>query len=269
MPFTFSLIPPAATPEKIVPATGDFPYLTQLPGSRFHDGSDDPTPFSVTLKGAGQPEIVAPASVIKVYVSPQGLSNSLFHVAYRDAMVKAGWTMVTEFVAADVGITAHYTKNGRNLWASLHESAGGYDFRVADAGAATKDLGTDLAKDCHVALYGVLFDFNKSTLQPVSEPVLQQINSLLTKDPALKLEIQGHTDNVGNDAYNQTLSEARARAVVAWLTQHGVAAARLTAKGYGKTKPIADNGTEPDGQRIGGWRLPIRAARRKGSERRS
>jgi outer membrane protein OmpA-like peptidoglycan-associated protein len=147
-------------------------------------------------------------------------------------------------MGADVGITAHYTKNGRNLWAALHESAGSYDIRVADAGAATKDLAADLEKSCHVALYGVLFDFNKSTLQPVSEPVLQQIDSLLTKDATLKLEIQGHTDNVGNDAYNQTLSEARARSVVAWLTQHGVAAARLTAKGYGKTIPIADNGTD-------------------------
>lgn len=244
MPFTLTLTPPAATPEKIVPATGDFPYLTQLPGSRFHDGSEDLTPFSVTLKGASQPEIVAPASVLKRYVSPDGLSNSLFHVAYRDAMVKAGWTIITDFVGSDVAITAHYTQNGRNLWASLHESAGGYDIRVADAGAATKDLSSDLEKNCHVALYGVLFDFNKSTLQPASEPVLQQINSLLTKDPALKLEIQGHTDNVGNDAYNQTLSEARGRAVVAWLTQHGVAAARLTAKGYGKSMPIADNGTE-------------------------
>jgi outer membrane protein OmpA-like peptidoglycan-associated protein len=244
MPFAFTLAPPAATPETIVAATGDFPYLVQLPGSRLHDGVDDPTPFSVVLKGASQPEIVAQTSVIKRYISPDGLSNSLFDVAYRDAMVKVGWTIITEFMGADVGITAHYTKDGRNLWAALHESAGSYDIRVADAGAATKDLNTDLEKNCHVALYGVFFDFNKSTLQPASDPVLQQIDSLLVKNATLKLEIQGHTDNVGNDAYNQTLSEARALSVVAWLTQHGIAATRLTAKGYGKTKPIADNGTD-------------------------
>lgn len=244
IPFTFTLASPAATPEKIVAATGDFPYLVPLPGSRFHDGSDDPTPFSVVLKGASQPEIVAQSSVYKRYVSPDGLSNSLFNVSYRDALTKAGWIIISDFVAADVGITAHYTKDGRNLWADLHESAGSYDIRVADAGAAAKDLNSDLEKNCHVALYGVLFDFNKSTLQPASDPVLQQIDSLLVKNATLKLEIQGHTDNVGNDAYNQTLSEARARAVVAWLTQHGIAATRLTAKGYGKTKPIADNGTD-------------------------
>jgi OOP family OmpA-OmpF porin len=59
----------------------------------------------------------------------------------------------------------------------------------------------------------------------------------------VKLEVQGHTDNAGNDPYNQTLSES-AKAVVTWLTQHGVAADRLTARGYGKTKPVADNGSD-------------------------
>jgi outer membrane protein OmpA-like peptidoglycan-associated protein len=49
---------------------------------------------------------------------------------------------------------------------------------------------------------------------------------------------------VGGDAYNQTLSEARAKAIVTWLTQHGIAGARLTAKGFGKTRPIADNATD-------------------------
>ena len=245
MPFTFTLTPPSSTPEKITAASGDFPYLTPLPGSKFHSGENDTSPFSVTLKGASQPEIVAPASVIKRYNQPlDGLSNSLFHVAYRDALVKAGWTIVTEFMGSDVAVTAHYAQQGRNLWASLHKNSDGYDIRIADAGASTKDLNTDLEKNCHVALYGVLFDFNKSTLQPASDPVLQQIDSLLVKNAALKLEIQGHTDNVGNDAYNQTLSEARARSVVAWLTQHGIAATRLTAKGYGKTKPIADNSTD-------------------------
>jgi outer membrane protein OmpA-like peptidoglycan-associated protein len=119
---------------------------------------------------------------------------------------------------------------------------GMYTINVADAGAV--DLGATLAKSCHVAIYGVLFDFNKSTLQPVSDAALQPAANLMASDKALKLEVQGHTDNVGNDAYNQTLSEARAKAVVTWLTQHAVAADRLTAKGYGKTQPVADNGSD-------------------------
>jgi outer membrane protein OmpA-like peptidoglycan-associated protein len=67
---------------------------------------------------------------------------------------------------------------------------------------------------------------------------------LMAANSSTNLEIQGHTDDVGGDAYNQTLSEARARSVMIWLTQHGVAPAHMTAKGYGKTMPIADNKTD-------------------------
>jgi outer membrane protein OmpA-like peptidoglycan-associated protein len=244
MPFTFTLKPPAATAETVNPTAGDFPWLGPLPGSKFRGSAVDPAPFYVAIKGASEPELVAQGSISKAYYPPtDGLSNSLFRVAYHDALTKAGWTMVDERMGSDVVISAHFTQNGRNLWASLHKNDT-YDIRVADAGAATKDLGADLKKNCHVALYGVLFDFNKSTLQAASDPVLQQILALLSKDAALKLEIQGHTDNVGNDGYNQTLSEARAHAVVTWLTQHGIAAARLTSKGYGKTRPVADNSTD-------------------------
>ena len=111
--------------------------------------------------------------------------------------------------------------------------------QVADLSA--DDLARQFAKNCHVALYGVLFDFNKATLKPDSDPVLQHVVDFLSKDAALNVEVQGHTDNVGGDAYNQKLSEARAKSVVAWLTAHGIAASRLSFKGYGKTVPVASN----------------------------
>jgi outer membrane protein OmpA-like peptidoglycan-associated protein len=242
IPFTFTLKPPSATPEPVNPNAGDFPWLGPLPGWQFRSSNADTDPFRVNIAGAAELELVAPSSIIKTYRQPSGfMSNSLFHIAYHDALIKAGWTILYDH--QDVSFTAHYTKNGRNLWATLYKSEFP-EIRVADAGAVNKDLGADLKKNCHVAMYGVLFDFNKSTLQPASDPVLQQILALLAKDATLKLEIQGHTDNVGGDAYNQTLSEARAKAIVTWLTQHGVAAARLSAKGYGKTRPVADNATD-------------------------
>ena len=244
MPFKFTLTAPSATPEPVDPAAGDFPWLGPLPGSRFRSSAPDPSPFSVSIKGASEPELVASGSIFKAYYAPPGgLSNSLFRIAYHDALTAAGWTIVHESMGADVAISAHFTKNGRNLWASLHKSDA-FDIRVADAGVVNKDMGSDLKTNCHVAVYGVLFDFNKSTLQPASDPVLQQILDLLKKSPTLKIEVQGHTDNVGGDAYNQTLSEARAKAIGTWLTEHGIAGDRLTAKGFGKTTPIADNATE-------------------------
>jgi len=244
MPFKFTLTVPSSTPEPVNPSSGDFPWLAPLPGSKFRSSAPESAPFYVSVKGANEPELVASGSIIKAYYAPpDGLSNSLFRIAYHDALTAAGWTIVSESMGADVAISAHFTKNGRNLWASLHKNDT-FDIRVADAGAVNKDMGNDLKTNCHVAIYGVLFDFNKSTLQPASDPVLQQILDLMKKNPAQKIEVQGHTDNVGGDAYNQTLSEARAKAILTWLTQHGISSDRLTAKGFGKSRPIADNATD-------------------------
>jgi outer membrane protein OmpA-like peptidoglycan-associated protein len=238
LPFTFTLAPPAATPEKIATDTGDFPYLAPLPESKFHRGGADNTPFRVTPPGAQEAEVVANGTLYRYYDFPE-ISNVLLTTAYRQALTKGGWAIVQE---GNSVIWAHYAQRGRNIWAMVSPSPGGYLINVADAGWV--DLGANLTKACHVALYGVLFDFNKSTLQPASDATLQPVANLMAADKTLKLEVQGHTDNVGSDAYNQTLSEARAKAVVTWLTQHGVAANRLTAKGYGKTKPVADNGSD-------------------------
>lgn len=241
-PFTLTLKPPAATPEKMAsPDKGDFPYLTPMAGSTFRGGGRDLGPYWVTPKGAKQPEMVAQSSLHRSYALT-GLSYALFLTEYREALTKAGWEIVDEFKGGDAEMHAHFTKDGRNVWAYLQMNVDGYNIAVADAGAT--DLAASLKKTCHVALYGVLFDFNKSTLQPASDAVLQQVADLLAKDKTLKVEVQGHTDNVGGDAYNQTLSEARARAVAEWLTGHGVAAARLSARGYGKTKPVADNNSD-------------------------
>jgi OmpA-OmpF porin, OOP family len=239
LPFTLTLTPPAATPEKIAADKGDFPYLPPLPGSKSHGGGADSTPFRVQPAGAPEMELVANGTLYRNYDFPE-ISNALLTTAYRDALTKGNWVIVQEGSAV---IRAHYAQRGRNIWAMVSPIGPGmYSLNVADVGVV--DLGATLAKACHVALYGVLFDFNKSTLQPSSDAALQPAADIMAADKTLKLEVQGHTDNVGNDAYNQTLSEARAKAVATWLTQHGVAADRLTAKGYGKTKPVADNGSD-------------------------
>ena len=239
LPFTLTLAAPAATPEKIATDKGDFPYLAPLPGSKFHRGGADNTPFRVTPPGAEQAEVVANATLFRDYDFP-AISNVLLTTAYRDALTRGGWVIVEEKTSV---IRAHYAQRGRNIWAMVSPNGPGmYSINVADAGSM--DLGASLARTCHVVLYGVLFDFNKSTLQPASDAALQPAAAMMAADKTLKLEVQGHTDNVGNDAYNQTLSEARAKAVVTWLTQHGVAADRLTAAGYGRTKPVADNGSD-------------------------
>jgi OmpA-OmpF porin, OOP family len=73
---------------------------------------------------------------------------------------------------------------------------------------------------------------------------MAQVLAMLQADRALQLTIEGHTDSIGRQAYNQTLSADRAEAVKAWLAAHGVEAARLTSVGFGDTRPLADNAAE-------------------------
>ena len=93
-------------------------------------------------------------------------------------------------------------------------------------------------------LIGINFDFNKATIKPESIPILYNTAEILLKNPDVKVEIQGHTDNIGSDRYNQKLSLQRAETVKNFLIAKGVAADRLTTVGYGKTKMIMDNKTE-------------------------
>ncbi|MCB2409531.1 OmpA family protein [Hymenobacter lucidus] len=88
------------------------------------------------------------------------------------------------------------------------------------------------------------FDTDKATIKPESEATVAEVVKLLQQNPALRLSVEGHTDNTGAAAHNRQLSEARAQAVVADLTRQAVAASRLRAAGFGPDKPIADNATE-------------------------
>jgi OOP family OmpA-OmpF porin len=95
---------------------------------------------------------------------------------------------------------------------------------------------------------GILFDTGKSEIKPESTPTLKEIAATLKQHPDLKIEVQGHTDNVGKADVNLKLSQARADAVKQTLsTEYGVPAAQMTAKGYGDTKPAGDNKT-PEGR---------------------
>lgn len=94
-----------------------------------------------------------------------------------------------------------------------------------------------------VVLKNIFFDFDKSDLQPASFVELDVLVDYLTHNK-VNIEIGGHTDNQGTDEYNDRLSDERAKAVYEYLLSHGIAADRLSYRGYGKRQPIADNNTE-------------------------
>ncbi|WPP51570.1 OmpA family protein [Catalinimonas niigatensis] len=97
-------------------------------------------------------------------------------------------------------------------------------------------------------LKNIFFDTNKSNIRKESLVELNQIYALLKAQPNIVIQINGHTDNVGDDAYNQDLSERRARAVADYLLNFGLSSDRITAKGFGESKPIASNDYEEGGR---------------------
>ncbi len=110
---------------------------------------------------------------------------------------------------------------------------------------SSDEMAKALAATGNIALYGIQFDTNKSSLKPASVDTIAQIAKLLQSQPALKLDVVGHTDNVGDAAANLKLSQRRAdAAVVSLLEDHGIDEARLSARGEGMGKPLADNATE-------------------------
>lgn len=116
-----------------------------------------------------------------------------------------------------------------------------------------------------VTLGDVLFAFNKAELSAQAAPRLDKLANFLKQFPDRKLLIEGYTDSVGGDSYNQELSDRRAQAVRDALVQRGVDTSRITARGYGKAHPVADNAS-PEGRAMN-RRVEIVIADEKGNLR--
>ena len=174
---------------------------------------------------------------------------------YTDLMVKRGGRRLFEQLDAGGGTTvAQLPVGGKNIWLEIYVSNSGerYELYVIEEAAMEQKVeftAAELAKMLNetgsVALHNILFDTGKATLRPESTSTLAAIGDLLKTDPALRLEIQGHTDNVGAAAANLKLSQERAASVKTHLVQtYGVDAGRLTTTGFGDTRPVGDNHTE-------------------------
>jgi outer membrane protein OmpA-like peptidoglycan-associated protein len=141
-------------------------------------------------------------------------------------------------------------KGGKEFWITLqvYDDGWQHDLNIVEIAAMEQEVTANqmldaLNKDGFMALY-INFDTGKADIKPESMPIIDQIAALMNGNAGLKLGIEGHTDNVGTPAANKTLSEARAKAVMAAVVKAGVDAARLSAVGWGQEKPVADNRSE-------------------------
>ncbi len=148
------------------------------------------------------------------------------------------------------GVTMRFTKANKEVWAYVQAGGDGerYELVVSEREAMKQEIVANelvdkIDKDGFVALY-INFDTGKATIKQDSNEILDKAAEALKSASALKIEVGGHTDNVGTPAANLKLSEDRAKAVAAALVARGVEASRLTAKGYGQSNPVADNRAE-------------------------
>jgi OmpA-OmpF porin, OOP family len=249
-PITFPA--PVAQPEKISD-TQDYPFLPPLSGARLIQTSRVASPLELKSATADDEAVLAGMGHIKKsYERTSAISSMRFVSSYRDALFAAGWKLidvtklVEPTVQETVAVSAHYIENGRNIYARVsQEPDGPYEINVADVGA--EDWAGALTRECRVRIYSIHFDLDRPTIRTFeSQPTLDKLAALLNTKSTPALEIQGHMDNIGQagTAARQTLSDARARAVREWLTTHGVPPTKVTAKGYGKTRPLAENDSD-------------------------
>jgi outer membrane protein OmpA-like peptidoglycan-associated protein len=137
---------------------------------------------------------------------------------------------------------------GAGIGAIAGAGVGAYmDAQERKLRAQTAGTGIDVVRQGDELLLrmpsGITFATNQSAIQPQFQTTLDQVASTLAEYPKTMIDVLGHTDSDGTEAYNQTLSERRAQSVSAYLASHGVASVRMATIGYGETRPIASNET--------------------------
>lgn len=262
-----SLIALAAAPALAADAPGckDYPLFNRMPSYQItacEDVTFDAVQFPSGADGS-QSVTVEGRKIVMEYMLQEGAkpaSALQVHRNFEAAVLAAKGTVLGTYDTSKghhsplfdqwdrVGVY-QLRQGAREIWVQVMAADyPGYKLRIVERQAMKQDIAANelldrINKDGFVALY-INFDTGKSVIKPDSLTQLDQVAAMLKSTPALKLEIGGHTDNVGGEAANQKLSEARARSVMATLVERGTDAQRLTAKGYGQSAPVADNRTE-------------------------
>lgn len=239
----------------------DTPYFTGMPNYRITDASDQEFSDYRFFTGKNCTTIEG-RRYFRAYSLKEGArqaSDLQISRNYSNSVKSMGGTVVFEEqcsgadCAENCGgrmMVGKVTKGGNEVWIEVAPFNDGNDYYLTlvvkeamKQDVTASDMFDALNREGHIALY-INFDTGKSTIKPESKPIINQIVEMMKANPALKIGVEGHTDNVGNPKSNKTLSDERAKSVVAATVAQGIEPNRLSAAGHGQDKPIADNKTE-------------------------
>ena len=262
--FAVGMIVAAGAAPAIAQQVTEHPLIRPFPGSQLHERSSvqqnfDAQDFQVKnpLTGRAEPRTIAGEYRRLIYHlhREDGTRNtSVSRVEYFENFKAAALGKGGEIQWEDArGLVFTIPRqDGGVTWCRVEVSvgAGTTTLVIVDEKPleTTLDFGpaqmmAALDADGKIALYGILFDHDRATLQRSSNKQLQEVLTLLLDNPDLGLEIQGHTDSDGSATYNLQLSERRAQSVLEYLLLFGVDPTRLRARGCGETLPVAPNDT--------------------------
>jgi OmpA-OmpF porin, OOP family len=228
----------------------DSPIITRMPGSTIHSCENKEfeqvkVPAAKDADGNVTEKTLEGEFHSWDYGTREGVSEIQVFRNFETTLKQAGMKIVYEespgTIVANKGDTWYWLQNSGSYYYQTLLTVKSMQQEVA---ADASSIADELNKSGHMALYGIRFETGKATILPDSESVLGEVGKMLQQNPDIKVSVEGHTDNVGSPTSNQTLSEKRAQAVVAWLTSHGIAASRLSAKGWGSSKPVENSNTE-------------------------
>lgn len=186
-------------------------------------------------------------------------NESTFNGGLENRLVKLQWQQKGEKANNDGVLTA--SADGNRIVIAKFQNGGllkvvEFQKRNANIGncaeiagytkenATRSEIKDNLEKEGRARVYGINFDFNSEIIKEESKPTLNQVAAILKEKPDWRMTIEGHTDNVGGESFNQALSERRAKSVRDFLVKAGIEDARLESVGLGLSKPVAPNETE-------------------------
>lgn len=236
------------------PGCKDNPLFNRMPNTIIGECSSNYEEMDVSMSAVkADKKEGTKTSITYNYALEEATAPSFFQIVknFENAITKKGGKRI--YYNQEGGTATLFANSGgKDVWVVLNDFGGGkkgnFQLITLEIEAMKQDITANemleaINKSGSISLQ-INFETGKSAIKPESQPIVDQIAEMLKSDATLKVSIEGHTDNVGTPAANKTLSDNRAKSVVAAVAAKGIDKSRLSSKGWGQEKPVADNSTD-------------------------